>query len=70
MKIILDTDEAAALLFLPPEMLAQWRRAGVGPKHFRTNGRILYRIEDVLAWLRTAAADQSGSQRVAREVRR
>jgi hypothetical protein len=33
--------------------LERWRRAGTGPAWLQLNGRVLYRVEDVLAFERS-----------------
>jgi excisionase family DNA binding protein len=48
---LLTTEEAAALLRLAPSTLRVWRYKRTGPKSFRTGGKVLYRRDDVEAWL-------------------
>jgi hypothetical protein len=43
-----------------PRTLERWRAAGTGPVWLRLNGRVLYRVEDVLAF--EAARRQTGMQ--------
>ena len=37
---------------ISPRTLERWRCAGTGPAWLRLNGRVLYRLEDVLAFER------------------
>jgi hypothetical protein len=38
---------------ISPRTLERWRCAGTGPAWLQLNGRVLYRIEDVLAFERS-----------------
>ena len=48
---LLTTEETATLLRLSPSTLRVWRYKRTGPKSFRAGGRVLYRRDDVDAWL-------------------
>lgn len=52
--------EVADRVRRPVGTLRQWRHRGVGPKSFRLRGRVMYRANDVEAWL-TAQVAESGS---------
>ena len=38
---------------ISPRTLERWRCAGTGPAWLQLNGRVLYRLEDVLAFERS-----------------
>ena len=44
--------EVAQRWRISPRTLERWRCAGTGPAWMRLNGRVLYRLEDVLAFER------------------
>ena len=47
----LDTNETADLVRRPASTLAYWRQRGEGPPYAKVGKRVLYRREDVEAWL-------------------
>lgn len=47
----LDATEAAELVRRPASTLAYWRHRGEGPNYAKIGRRVLYRREDVEAWL-------------------
>jgi excisionase family DNA binding protein len=48
---LLTIGEAAELLRAPVATLRYWRHLGTGPRSFRLGRRVLYRYEDVQAWV-------------------
>jgi hypothetical protein len=48
----LTQEELAERWRMSPRSLERWRSDGFGPKWIRLRGRVLYRIEDVLAFER------------------
>jgi excisionase family DNA binding protein len=56
---LLTITEAAELLRAPVATLRYWRHLGTGPDSFRVGRRILYRRDDVHAWI---DAQQNGDQ--------
>jgi predicted site-specific integrase-resolvase len=48
---LLNREEAAALLRVPPKTLASWAYVGRGPAYFRAGRRAVYRESEVWAWL-------------------
>ena len=58
---LLTISEAAALLRAPVATLRYWRHLGTGPHSFRLGRRVLYRRDDVDAWIRSRH-DQDGSR--------
>ncbi|MCF6746660.1 MULTISPECIES: helix-turn-helix transcriptional regulator [Geodermatophilaceae] len=48
---LLTIGEAAALLRAPVATLRYWRHLGTGPRSFRLGRRVLYRREDLYAWV-------------------
>jgi predicted DNA-binding transcriptional regulator AlpA len=48
---LLKTEQAAAILNVPPATLRWWRHQGTGPKAFRLGARkVMYKRSDVVAW--------------------
>lgn len=47
----LDANETAELVRRPASTLAYWRHRGEGPRYAKVGKRVLYRREDVEAWL-------------------
>jgi predicted DNA-binding transcriptional regulator AlpA len=48
----LTTEQVAEIVHLTPATVRYWRHMNTGPKHFRAGGkRVLYRREDIDAWL-------------------
>lgn len=48
---ILTVPEVAEMLRTPPATLRYWRHVGDGPPSFKIGRRVMYRAEDVEAWL-------------------
>lgn len=48
---LLTISEAAALLRAPVATLRYWRHLGTGPTSFRLGRRVLYRRDDLHAWI-------------------
>jgi predicted DNA-binding transcriptional regulator AlpA len=48
---LLTSQEVAAQLRVPVKTLHHWRRDGKGPKGKKMGVRVVYREEDVQAWL-------------------
>ncbi|TQN43548.1 helix-turn-helix protein [Blastococcus colisei] len=48
---LLAISEAAALLRAPVATLRYWRHLGTGPRSFRLGRRVLYRRQDLYAWV-------------------
>ncbi|MDB6136899.1 MAG: transcriptional regulator, MerR family [Verrucomicrobiales bacterium] len=57
---LLTLPEAAELLRAPVATLRYWRHLGSGPRSFRLGRRVLYRRDDVQAWV--DAQRSSGSR--------
>ena len=56
---LLTITEAAELLRAPVATLRYWRHLGTGPRSFRLGRRLLYRRDDLSAWI--DAQRQQGS---------
>jgi len=56
---LLTITEAAALLRAPVATLRYWRHLGTGPRSFRLGRRVLYRRDDLNAWIHSQH-DQDG----------
>jgi excisionase family DNA binding protein len=48
---LLTITEAAELLRAPVATLRYWRHLGTGPRSFRLGRRVLYRRNDLQAWV-------------------
>ena len=48
---LLTITEAAELLRAPVATLRYWRHLGTGPRSFRLGRRVLYRRDDLQAWV-------------------
>ena len=48
---LLTITEAAELLRAPVATLRYWRHLGTGPRSFRLGRRVLYRTDDLHAWI-------------------
>jgi excisionase family DNA binding protein len=48
---LLTITEAAQLLRAPVATLRYWRHLGTGPTSFRLGRRVLYRRDDLYAWI-------------------
>ena len=48
---LLTITEAAELLRAPVATLRYWRHQGTGPRSFRLGRRVLYRTDDLHAWI-------------------
>jgi excisionase family DNA binding protein len=49
---LLTITEAAELLRAPVATLRYWRHLGTGPRSFRLGRHVLYRYDDLQAWVR------------------
>jgi predicted DNA-binding transcriptional regulator AlpA len=65
MDRLLDKDELAERLHLPPKTLNFWRHKGIGPKGVRIGKRVLYRESAVEAWLDSQFAEIDERQKAA-----
>ena len=54
---LLTIGEAAQLLRAPIATLRYWRHLGTGPHSFRLGRRVVYRREDLHAWIDRQHAD-------------
>jgi excisionase family DNA binding protein len=48
---LLTIAEAAELLRAPVATLRYWRHRNIGPRSFRLGRRVLYRTDDLHAWI-------------------
>jgi DNA-binding transcriptional MerR regulator len=48
---LLTITEAAELLRAPVATLRYWRHLGTGPRSFRLGRRVLYRSDELCAWV-------------------
>lgn len=51
MNELLTLDEVAATIHTPVGTLRFWRHKDTGPKSFKIGRRVMYRAEDVQAWV-------------------
>lgn len=54
---LLTTSEVAELVRAPESTVRYWRHCGRGPHSFRVGRRVVYRPEDVEAWLEECDGD-------------
>jgi excisionase family DNA binding protein len=52
---LLTIAEVADLCRTTPDTVRYWRYSGHGPKSFRLGRRVLFKLEDVEAWIDDAA---------------
>ncbi len=57
---LLTITEAAELLRTPVATLRFWRHRNIGPRSFRLGRRVLYRRDDLRAWIDARAGQISG----------
>jgi excisionase family DNA binding protein len=57
---LLTITEAAELLRAPVATLRYWRHRNIGPCSFRIGRRVLYRRDDLHAWIDARAGQISG----------
>jgi predicted DNA-binding transcriptional regulator AlpA len=56
---LLNSAEVAQLIRVPEATLRYWRHVGIGPRSFKMGPRrVLYRADDVDAWVAAQYADQ------------
>ena len=54
---LLTINEVADITRTSVETCRHWRKHGTGPKSFRLGRRVVYREQDVTAWITAAAAE-------------
>jgi DNA-binding transcriptional MerR regulator len=60
---LLTMEETAALLKTPTSTLRYWRYRGIGPPSFALHRRVVYRRNEVLAWLdELQAQERAGAE--------
>lgn len=52
---LLTITEAADLVRAPVATLRYWRHLGTGPRSFRLGRRVVYRADELRAWINTQA---------------
>jgi excisionase family DNA binding protein len=60
---LLTMTEAADLLRAPVATLRYWRHLGTGPRSFRLGRRVLYRRDDLHAWIDHQRAEAAAARR-------
>ena len=60
---LLTIAEAAELLRAPVATLRYWRHLGTGPRSFRLGRRVLYRRDDLHAWIDRQRAEAAAGRR-------
>jgi len=58
-QLYVTTPEAAKLLHLSPRTLERRRSRGDGPRFHKAGRRVLYRIDEIEAWLSTNGFDST-----------
>ena len=51
MPRIISQPDLSEMLDRPLSTLRYWRHTGHGPKSFKLGGRVVYKLEDVEAWI-------------------
>ena len=59
---LLTITEAAELLRAPVATLRYWRHLGTGPRSFGLGRRVLYRSDDLRAWVDARHGQDRGGQ--------
>jgi predicted DNA-binding transcriptional regulator AlpA len=71
---LITSPEAAKHLGVKPQTIRTWRLKGIGPRYIRTgmafNARVLYRREDIEAWLEKRSYTSTAEEAVCRAVAR
>jgi hypothetical protein len=49
--IVLTEQEAAQSILSTPRTMARWRSTGTGPRFVKVGRRVVYRVQDLEAWL-------------------
>jgi DNA-binding transcriptional MerR regulator len=57
---LLTITEAADLLRAPVATLRYWRHLGTGPRSFRLGRHVVYRTDDLRAWIERERGRQTG----------
>ena len=60
---LLTITEAAELVRAPVATLRYWRHLGTGPRSFRLGRRVLFRRDDLHAWIDTQRDHDGGHHR-------
>ena len=66
---LLTIGEAAELLRTPVATLRYWRHRNTGPRSFRLGRRVLYRRDDLHAWIAACHDKEPLEQRLTRRSR-
>lgn len=64
----LIADEAAALARVPVKTLYVWRHNGTGPRARRVGKRLLYRRDELIAWIEAKADADDGADNAPLDV--
>jgi len=67
---LLTLSETAEATRTPEATLRYWRHKGTGPRSFRIGRRVMYKREDVEAWVQTQYAQQHGGPVCGKRVSR
>jgi predicted DNA-binding transcriptional regulator AlpA len=54
---LLNSEAAGEYIGIGPRTLPVWRNLGKGPKYLKIGGKVLYRREDLDAWLTSRLVD-------------
>jgi hypothetical protein len=53
--------DLAARWHLSPRTLERWRWTGQGPRFLKLGGRVVYRVEDLVAWETARLRESTGA---------
>ena len=70
MTELLTLPETSKVTRTPEATLRYWRHNGTGPRSFRVGRRVMYKREDVEAWVQTQYAQQHGGPVCGKRVSR
>lgn len=57
LPVFLDQRQVAEMLGLHVTTLRKWRSQSRGPKSYRIEGKVVYRFDEVMAWVEAVSSD-------------
>jgi excisionase family DNA binding protein len=67
LRLFFTEPELAKVLTVSRDTVRRMRREGNGPPYQKVRGRVLFRVEDVVAWLDNQPRYQSRGDEISRE---
>ena len=59
------TEAAARILTIDPDTLEIWRQQRKGPKFRRVGNRVVYAVDDLVAWMKAHPLEEGGARHAA-----